>query len=102
MIINVWYVTQAILPLENFAFLKGYINITKIWLVVIETFFFFFCISGIDSDIIDEAIYYFKANVFFKNYEIKVRNLLPLAPAAYIRLSFKATRMFKENEHLCA
>nr|ACI68318.1 Actin-related protein 2/3 complex subunit 3 [Salmo salar] len=24
-----------------------------------------------DSDIIDEAIYYFKANVFFKNYEIK-------------------------------
>lgn len=30
-------------------------------------------VSGIDSDIIDEAIYYFKANVFFKNYEIKVR-----------------------------
>lgn len=29
-------------------------------------------LSGIDSDIIDEAIYYFKANVFFKNYEIKV------------------------------
>uniref|UniRef100_A0A8B9RB08 Actin-related protein 2/3 complex subunit 3 n=1 Tax=Astyanax mexicanus TaxID=7994 RepID=A0A8B9RB08_ASTMX len=26
-----------------------------------------------DQDIIDEAIYYFKANVFFKNYEIKVR-----------------------------
>nr|ACM08565.1 Actin-related protein 2/3 complex subunit 3 [Salmo salar] len=24
-----------------------------------------------DSDIIEEAIYYFKANVFFKNYEIK-------------------------------
>ena len=24
------------------------------------------------EDIIDEAIYYFKANVFFKNYEIKV------------------------------
>ncbi|XP_064024931.1 actin-related protein 2/3 complex subunit 3 [Melanerpes formicivorus] len=24
-----------------------------------------------DTDIIDEAIYYFKANVFFKNYEIK-------------------------------
>ncbi|KAJ3605590.1 hypothetical protein NHX12_027635 [Muraenolepis orangiensis] len=24
-----------------------------------------------DSDVIDEAIYYFKANVFFKNYEIK-------------------------------
>uniref|UniRef100_A0A3Q1FLW9 Actin-related protein 2/3 complex subunit 3 n=1 Tax=Acanthochromis polyacanthus TaxID=80966 RepID=A0A3Q1FLW9_9TELE len=27
--------------------------------------------DGVDSDIIDEAIYYFKANVFFKNYEIK-------------------------------
>uniref|UniRef100_A0A3Q2C6V1 Actin-related protein 2/3 complex subunit 3 n=1 Tax=Cyprinodon variegatus TaxID=28743 RepID=A0A3Q2C6V1_CYPVA len=27
--------------------------------------------DGKDSDIIDEAIYYFKANVFFKNYEIK-------------------------------
>uniref|UniRef100_A0A8D2H8A8 Actin-related protein 2/3 complex subunit 3 n=1 Tax=Urocitellus parryii TaxID=9999 RepID=A0A8D2H8A8_UROPR len=25
-----------------------------------------------DTDIVDEAIYYFKANVFFKNYEIKV------------------------------
>ena len=24
------------------------------------------------EDIIDEALYYFKANVFFKNYEIKV------------------------------
>ena len=24
------------------------------------------------EDIIDEAVYYFKANVFFKNYEIKV------------------------------
>lgn len=35
---------------------------------------FVFIIPGIDSDIIDEAIYYFKANVFFKNYEIKVRN----------------------------
>ena len=26
-----------------------------------------------DTDIVDEAIYYFKANVFFKNYEIKVK-----------------------------
>jgi hypothetical protein len=25
-----------------------------------------------DFDIIDEAIYYFKANIFFRNYEIKV------------------------------
>lgn len=33
---------------------------------------FLFLLSGIESDIIDEAIYYFKANVFFKNYEIKV------------------------------
>uniref|UniRef100_A0A2K5SFR8 Actin-related protein 2/3 complex subunit 3 n=1 Tax=Cebus imitator TaxID=2715852 RepID=A0A2K5SFR8_CEBIM len=24
-----------------------------------------------DTDIVDEAIYYFKANVFFKNYEVK-------------------------------
>uniref|UniRef100_A0AAZ3SQQ8 Actin related protein 2/3 complex, subunit 3 n=1 Tax=Oncorhynchus tshawytscha TaxID=74940 RepID=A0AAZ3SQQ8_ONCTS len=30
-----------------------------------------FVISAKDSDIIEEAIYYFKANVFFKNYEIK-------------------------------
>ncbi|PNF37009.1 hypothetical protein B7P43_G08065 [Cryptotermes secundus] len=26
-----------------------------------------------DIDIIDEALYYFKANVFFRTYEIKVR-----------------------------
>lgn len=32
-----------------------------------------FPLSAKDTDIIDEAIYYFKANVFFKNYEIKVR-----------------------------
>lgn len=37
-----------------------------------------FSFSGIDSDIVDEAIYYFKANVFFKNYEIKVRNVQSL------------------------
>lgn len=34
----------------------------------------FYVITANESDIIDEAIYYFKANVFFKNYEIKVRN----------------------------
>jgi hypothetical protein len=28
-----------------------------------------------DIDIIDEALYYFKANVFFRTYEIKVRNV---------------------------
>lgn len=33
---------------------------------------FLFSYSAKDTDIIDEAIYYFKANVFFKNYEIKV------------------------------
>ncbi|KAF3848916.1 hypothetical protein F7725_015413 [Dissostichus mawsoni] len=27
--------------------------------------------DGMETDIVDEAIYYFKANVFFKNYEIK-------------------------------
>lgn len=32
----------------------------------------FFLFLAKDTDIIDEAIYYFKANVFFKNYEIKV------------------------------
>ena len=31
-------------------------------------------VLGSDGDIIDEAIQYFKANVFFKNYEIKVRH----------------------------
>uniref|UniRef100_F6WE31 Actin-related protein 2/3 complex subunit 3 n=1 Tax=Equus caballus TaxID=9796 RepID=F6WE31_HORSE len=33
-----------------------------------------------DTDIVDEAIYYFKANVFFKNYEIKPPSLLLLVP----------------------
>jgi hypothetical protein len=28
-----------------------------------------------DMDIIDEALYYFKANVFFRTYEIKVRRV---------------------------
>lgn len=31
-----------------------------------------FLISDGNPDIIEEAIYYFKANVFFKSYEIKV------------------------------
>lgn len=29
----------------------------------------------VDKDIVDEALYYFKANVFFRTYEIKVRLL---------------------------
>lgn len=28
--------------------------------------------AGQDMDVIDEALYYFKANVFFRTYEIKV------------------------------
>lgn len=32
----------------------------------------FLWISAGGNDIIDEAIYFFKANVFFKSYEIKV------------------------------
>ena len=32
----------------------------------------FLWISAGSNDIIDEAIYFFKANVFFKSYEIKV------------------------------
>ncbi|EQB77369.1 anaphase-promoting complex subunit 7 [Camelus ferus] len=32
-----------------------------------------------DTDIVDEAIYYFKANVFFKNYEIKVQRICDFA-----------------------
>ncbi|KAK6476544.1 actin-related protein 2/3 complex subunit 3-like [Huso huso] len=31
-----------------------------------------------DTDILDEAIYYFKANVFFKNYEIKGHHVMTL------------------------
>lgn len=34
---------------------------------------YFASLSGLDYDIIDEALYFFKANIFFKNYEIKVR-----------------------------
>ena len=34
-----------------------------------------FSFSASDFDIIDEAIYYFKANIFFRNYEIKVSYL---------------------------
>ena len=30
------------------------------------------CVAGDDSDIIDETMGFFKANVFFKSYEVKV------------------------------
>ena len=55
-------------------------------------------ISGIDSDIIDEAIYYFKANVFFKNYEIKVRNV----HAVSVFFFFYVWMMGKHVPHCCA
>ena len=32
----------------------------------------FFNITDGSTDIVEEAIYFFKANIFFKNYEIKV------------------------------
>lgn len=42
-------------------------------------------VSAGEFDIIDEALYYFKANVFFKNYEIKVgdQNILLLSNYQY-------------------
>lgn len=47
-------------------FSKGYLTNDQLFL---------FLYLAKDTDIIDEAIYYFKANVFFKNYEIKVRRM---------------------------
>ena len=41
-----------------------------IFKIKLDVFYLFFPAS--DFDIIDEAIYYFKANIFFRNYEIKV------------------------------
>ena len=35
-------------------------------------FLFLCCTAGDDNDIIDESMGYFKANVFFKSYEVKV------------------------------
>ena len=39
----------------------------------------YMCAADDDNDIIDEALYYFKANVFFKSYEVKVLNTLEAA-----------------------
>lgn len=36
-----------------------------------DLLYYFFLV--LDFDIIDEVIYYFKVNIFFRNYEIKVR-----------------------------
>lgn len=33
-----------------------------------------------EQDIIDEALYYFKANVFFKSYEVKVTRMISSSP----------------------
>lgn len=50
-----------------------YEQVLDILLIILLYFQLVFVVSAKDSDIIEEAIYYFKANVFFKNYEIKVR-----------------------------
>ena len=42
------------------------------YIVKIFKYFFLICIIDGSTDVIEEAIYYFKANIFFKNYEIKV------------------------------
>ena len=42
----------------------------------------FFVIAG-DFDIIDEALMYFKANIFFRNFEIKVSNVFYLCVKVY-------------------
>ena len=42
-------------------------------LIVRHAIIFFLCSSaGDENDIIDESMGYFKANVFFKSYEVKV------------------------------
>lgn len=33
--------------------------------------------ANIEQDIIDESLYYFKANVFFRTYEVKVPSFVP-------------------------
>lgn len=53
-------------------FLKWPSQVKGIWQINSS---FLFPYSAKDTDIVEEAIYYFKANVFFKNYEIKVRRM---------------------------
>ena len=55
-------------------------------------------ISGLETDIIDEAIYYFKANVFFKNYEIKVKTCI--IPCNSLYPSSNMTEVFYMYVHL--
>ena len=47
-------------------------SVGRVVTVVLTLIKCLFCVSVGDADIIDEAIYYFKANIFFRNYEIKV------------------------------
>jgi hypothetical protein len=39
--------------------------------------FCFFFLANENEDIIDEAIKFFRANIFFRNYDIKVRLMNP-------------------------
>lgn len=55
------------------------------------------CFSDSGKDIIDEAIYYFKANVFFRNYEIKVTSLCCSFWLLFVDLIF----LFSERSGPC-
>lgn len=43
-----------------------------------------------EQDIIDESLYYFKANVFFRTYEIKVNMLISFSDSIDIILHFQS------------
>ena len=45
-------------------------------------------------DVIDEALLYFKANVFFRNYEIKVVNVIPTS-SNFIFIIMQIYNLFK-------
>lgn len=51
---------------------------------------------GQDSDIIDEALYYFKANVFFRTYEIKVCQF-----HVFFNSSSSASRFYSPKQIAC-
>jgi len=56
--------------------------------------------ANVESDIIDESLYYFKANVFFRTYEIKVRSGFPDKPE-YIINSLSFPVRCGSRAHLC-
>lgn len=62
-----------------------------------------FLISDGNPDIIEEAIYFFKANVFFKSYEIKVFILVRwyVQPEWVLRKRFKESNPFHTNLDEC-